>query len=51
MPLFDVAGRLKLPPAQIGGTCVKVGVCVGFTCTVMVVGMAQGCRAKFGVKV
>ena len=29
MPLLDVAGRLKLPPEQIGETCVKLGVWVG----------------------
>ena len=51
MPLLDVAGRLKLPPAQMGGTCVKVGVWVGFTGTVIVVETAQGCAAALGVKV
>ncbi len=51
MPLLDVAGRLKLPPAQMGGSCENTGTSIGFTATVMVVGMAQGCRAKFGVKV
>jgi len=34
MPLLDVAGRLKLPPEQIGGTCVKVGVWVGLIVSV-----------------
>ena len=51
MPLLDVAERLKLPPAQIGGTCVKVGVWVGFTGTVIVVETAQGGAAALGVKV
>ena len=51
MPLLDIAGRLKLPPAQMGSTCVKVGVWVGFTDTVIVVVTAQGCTAALGVKV
>ncbi len=51
MPLLDVAGRLKVSPEQIGATCVKVGVTLGFTVTVIVVVEAQGCSAALGVKV
>ncbi len=38
MPLFDVVGKGdKVPPAQILGACVKLGVMIGFTTMVMVV--------------
>ena len=36
MPLSEVAGSEKEPPEQIGAICVKVGVTLGFTVTVMV---------------
>ena len=38
MPLFDVVGNgNKVPPAQILGACVKLGVMIGFTTMVMLV--------------
>ncbi len=38
MPLFDVIGKgNKVPPAQMPGTCVKLGMAIGFTTMVMVV--------------
>ena len=40
MPLLDIAGRLKVPPAQIGGTCVKLGVWVGLMVSVTCVRVA-----------
>ena len=36
MPLFETLGSVNEPPEHIGGTCVKVGVTLGFTVTVMV---------------
>ena len=36
MPLLEVVGSVNEPPEQIGATCVKVGVTLGFTVTVMV---------------
>ena len=42
MPLVDAVGNaLKLPPEQIGATCVKVGVTFGFTVMVIVVVVAH----------
>ncbi len=49
MPLLEVAGRLKVSPEQMGGTCVKVGVTLEFTVTVMVWGVAHS--PILGVKV
>ena len=49
MPLLEVAGSVKVPPAQIAGTCVKVGIVVLFTITVMVVVAAHWLAV--GVKV
>ncbi len=38
MPLSEVVGKgNKFPPAQIPGTCVKLGMVIGFTTMVMVV--------------
>ena len=37
MPLVDVLGKEKLPPAQIAGTCVNVGVMLELIAIVMVV--------------
>ncbi len=39
--LFELVGSVKLPPLQIGATCVKVGVTGGFTVTVMVAVVAH----------
>ena len=50
MPLFDVAGSVKVPPVQIAGTCVKVGVVPLFTVTVMVAVVVHW-PATVGVKV
>ena len=36
MPLLEVAGSPNVPPEQMAGTCVKVGVVPLFTVTVMV---------------
>ena len=36
MPLLEVVGSEKLPPEQIGATCVKVGVRFGLTVIVPV---------------
>ena len=49
MPLFDVVGKVKLPPLQIAASCVKLGVSVWFTVTLSVVTVAN-CPA-IGVKV
>ncbi len=40
MPLMDVAGRLKLAPAQIGLICVKLGVSAGLMVKVTCVRVA-----------
>jgi hypothetical protein len=40
-PLFDVVGRVKLPPLHIGAMAVKVGVTTGFTVMVNVVVLAH----------
>ena len=47
--LLDVVGKVKLPPEQIGDTCVKVGVVNGFTVTLIVVVFAH--CPTVGVKV
>ncbi len=47
--LFDVAGKVKLPPEQIGATWVKVGFVNAFTVTLIVAVFAH-CPAV-GVKV
>jgi hypothetical protein len=49
IPLFDVVGRENVPPEQIAGTCVKVGVTFGLTVTV-IVAVVPHCPA-FGVNV
>ena len=36
IPFIDVVGRVKEPPAQMGGICVKVGVWLGLTVIVIV---------------
>ena len=41
MPLVDVDGNVKLPPEQMAGTCVNVGVIFPLTVTVIVVLMAH----------
>ena len=42
IPLFDVVSNaLKVPPEQIAGTCVNVGVVDGFTVTEVVVEVAE----------
>lgn len=51
MLLSEVVGSENVPPEQIGATCVKVGIRLEFTATVMVVVGAQGCSATLGVKV
>ena len=35
MLLFDVVGKVNVPPLQIAATCVNVGVTVGFTVTLI----------------
>ena len=35
IPLFDVVGKVNVPPLQIAATCVNVGVTDGFTVTVI----------------
>ena len=49
MPLVEVAGRVKLLPVHTGPTCVKAGVMLELTVTVIVVAAAH-CPA-LGVKV
>ncbi|AWI25260.1 hypothetical protein HYN49_04760 [Flavobacterium pallidum] len=50
IPLFEVIGNAaKVPPEQIGATCVNVGATFGFTVMLMVVLKAH-CPAS-GVKV
>ena len=49
--LIDVVGKVKLCPAQNGPICVKVGVILGVTETVMVVGLAHTAGLGVGVKV
>src|SRR5687767_576931 len=49
MLLFEVPGSVKVPPSQIAGTCVNVGVTFGFTVTVIVAVLAHSPFA--GVKV
>jgi hypothetical protein len=49
IPLFEVAGKVNVPPLQIGATCVKVGVTGVFTVTVIEAVVAH-CPAS-GVKV
>ncbi|MNU03812.1 hypothetical protein D3C72_2479760 [compost metagenome] len=50
MPLADVVGNaLNVPPAQIGATCVKVGVIFGFTVMVILAVVAH--EPAVGVKV
>lgn len=39
--LFDVVGNVNVLPAQIGATCVKVGVATWVTITVNVVVVAH----------
>jgi hypothetical protein len=48
-PLFDVVGKVKLPPLQIGAMVAKVGVTTGLTVTVRLTVVAH-CPAA-GVKV
>ena len=50
MPLSDVVGKVaKVTPAQIGATCVNVGVIFGFTVIVIVAVIAH--NPAVGVKV
>lgn len=35
IPSLELVGKEKEPPEQIGSTCVKVGVTLGFTVTVI----------------
>ncbi len=49
MPLSEVVGSEKLPPEQIGATCVKLGVRFGLTVTVIVAVVAH--CPELGVKV
>ena len=41
MPLLEVGGSVKVPPEQMGCTCVKVGVTLGFTVTEVVLALAH----------
>lgn len=51
-PLLDITGSAaRVAPAQIGETCVKVGVTLGFTVIVIVVVAAQTPGIANGVKV
>ena len=49
MPLLEVDGSVKVPPEQMGGTCGKVGVTLGFTITVIVLTLAHW--SALGIKV
>ena len=50
MPLFDVVGNgARVPPTQIGGTCVKIGVTCEFT-VIVIVAVVAHCPAD-GVNV
>ena len=50
MPFVEVVGSaFSVPPEQIGGTCVNVGVVFGFTVMVIVAVVAQS--PVVGVKV
>ena len=49
MPLAEVVGSEKLPPEQIGAICVKLGVTLGLTVTVIVAVVAH--CPELGVKV
>ena len=51
MPLFEVVGNVKLPPEQIGVTCVKVGTVCALTVTVIVVVVAHSPAAGVNVYV
>jgi hypothetical protein len=42
MPFVDVVGKVNVPPAHIGATCVKIGVTGVFTATVNVAVDAHG---------
>jgi hypothetical protein len=35
IPLFEAAGKVNVPPLQIGATCAKVGVTEGVIVTVI----------------
>ena len=49
-PSLETVGKfIKTSPTQMVGTCVKVGVKIGFTMMVIVVLLAQGFES--GVKV
>ena len=50
--LFDVVGKVILPPEQMAATCVNVGVVSGFTVIVIVVVVAHvGAAVEVGVNV
>ena len=41
IPLFDVVGKVNVPPLQIAATCVNVGVTDEFTVTVIAAVLAH----------
>jgi hypothetical protein len=41
IPLFDVVGKVNVPPLHIAATCVNVGVTDGFTVTVIAAVLAH----------
>lgn len=47
--MSEVVGSVNEPPEQMGATCVKVGVTLGFTVTVIIAVVAH--RPAVGVKV
>ena len=51
IPLGDVNGNVNGVPEHIGPICMKSGVDVGFTTTVIWFILAQGCAIGSGVKV
>jgi hypothetical protein len=52
MLLFEVVGKVNVPPVQIGAICVKAGVISGFTVTLIFVIVAHvGTSDEVGVNV
>ena len=49
IPFIETAGKLKLPPAQIGATALKIGVTEGLT-VIVIVALLAHCPED-GVKV
>lgn len=49
MPSLEIVGKEKEPPEQMGDTCVKVGVTLGLTTTV--IGAVEAHWPAVGVKV